>query len=72
MIMKMEYKRVVGLAEEQALDKYFECNMNLTKAARELFIHRNSMQYRLKRIFKKTGLNPLVITDLLSLMGYSK
>jgi purine catabolism regulator len=32
------------------LDVYFQCQGNITKGAQQLFIHRNTMIYRLDRI----------------------
>lgn len=37
---------------------YCKCNMNLSETARNLFIHRNSLVYRLDKITELTSLNP--------------
>ena len=34
----------------KTLDIYFQCQGNITKAAQQLYIHRNTMIYRLERI----------------------
>ncbi|WP_343834810.1 PucR family transcriptional regulator [Bacillus horti] len=34
---------------------YFQENLNISEAAKKLFIHRNSMQYRLDKFAEKTG-----------------
>lgn len=34
---------------------YFQENLNVSEAAKKLFIHRNSLQYRLERFLEKTG-----------------
>lgn len=36
---------------------YLESNMNLTLAAKKLFIHRNSLQYRVDKFIEKTGID---------------
>jgi DNA-binding PucR family transcriptional regulator len=36
---------------------YLECNMNLTLAAKKLYIHRNSLQYRVDKFIEKTGID---------------
>jgi len=42
----------------KTLDVLFKNNLNISKCARELFIHRNTMLFRLEKIQKLTGLNP--------------
>lgn len=36
---------------------YCRCNMNISQAAKQLYIHRNTLMYRLKKIEKLTGLD---------------
>jgi sugar diacid utilization regulator len=36
---------------------YLESNMNLSLAAKKLFIHRNSLQYRVDKFIEKTGID---------------
>lgn len=36
---------------------FIECNSNSTMAAKKLFIHRNSLQYRIDKFIEKTGVN---------------
>lgn len=52
---------VVGsLTEEEIelLNCYYECNMSLKETAERLFIHKNTVQYRLDKIQNKIGINP--------------
>jgi len=51
----------------ETLHTFFECNMNQKKTAEKLFIHRNSLLYRLKRIEELTCTNLDDIDSLLSL-----
>lgn len=39
------------------VEKMFENNLNISEAARQLFIHRNTLVYRLDKIHKVTGLD---------------
>lgn len=39
------------------INKFFELNLNLSETARQLYIHRNTLAYRLERIEKMTGLD---------------
>ena len=39
------------------VEKMFENNLNISEAARQLFIHRNTLVYRLDKIHKSTGLD---------------
>lgn len=34
-----------------------ECNLNLAEASRKLYVHRNTLMYRLNKIYKQTGLD---------------
>ncbi|WP_019376156.1 PucR family transcriptional regulator [Virgibacillus halodenitrificans] len=36
---------------------FFQCNLNVSVAAKELHMHRNSLQYRLDKFFDKTGID---------------
>lgn len=41
----------------ETMTKFFENNLNLSEAARKLYIHRNTLIYRLEKIQKVTGLD---------------
>lgn len=38
---------------------------NISKAANELYVHRNTLQYRIDRFFQETGINLKIMDDLL-------
>lgn len=40
------------------LEVYYENDMSLKQTAEELYIHKNTLQYRLERIYEKSGFNP--------------
>ena len=45
------------------LKTYYENQMSLKAAAEKLFIHKNTLQYRLERIHRQSGLDPRNIQD---------
>jgi len=53
----MEHDRTRGSDLVRTLRTYFAAGANASEAADRLFLHRNSMLYRLERIQKLTGLD---------------
>jgi len=53
----MEHDRTRGSDLVRTLKTYFAAGANASEAADRLFLHRNSMLYRLERIQKLTGLD---------------
>ncbi len=51
-----------------SLEAFSAANLNVAVAAHGLFIHPNTLRYRLRRIAERTGCDPHVFTDLLELM----
>lgn len=41
----------------KTIKTYIECNSNATYAAKQLYIHRNSLQYRIDKFSERTGLD---------------
>ncbi|UZJ78218.1 PucR family transcriptional regulator [Fictibacillus sp. KU28468] len=41
----------------QSIKVFLECNMNLSMAAKKLYIHRNSLQYRVDKFIERTGID---------------
>ena len=39
------------------IQKFFENNLNVSETSRQLFIHRNTLVYRLDKILKMTGMD---------------
>lgn len=58
-----------GFDEEEltAIYTFFECSLNISEAARRLFVHRNTLVHRLEKIQKKTGLDIRIFEDALTL-----
>ena len=48
------------------------CNLNVSKAAKKLNYHRNSVVYHVEQIEKKTGLDPLRFYDMIELLKENK
>ncbi len=56
--LKEDYKDVFkGFNYEliQTLEEILKCDLSLTKAAKNLYIHRNTLMYRIEKIKKETG-----------------
>jgi len=41
----------------QTVEMFFECNLNVSETARQLYIHRNTLVYRLDKIERMIGLD---------------
>ena len=48
------------------IQKFFENNLNVSETARQLFVHRNTLVYRLEKLQKTTGLDIRVFEDALT------
>ena len=48
------------------IQKFFENNLNISETARQLYVHRNTLVYRLEKIQKLTGLDVRVFDDALT------
>lgn len=59
----------VELFDEETLstvNQFFENNLNISETARQLYVHRNTLVYRLEKIQKMTGLDVRVFEDALT------
>lgn len=65
--LKQKYiKNIVSKLKDEEihiLKVYFEHNMELKNTANDLFIHTNTLQYKLDKINKKIGFNPRTFKD---------
>ena len=48
------------------INKFFENNLNVSETSRQLYIHRNTLVYRLDKLQKSTGLDLRVFEDAIS------
>ena len=60
---KIEMKVILALADS---------DMNLSKVARDMFCHRNTALYHVKKIQTATGLDPMKFYDLCKLVRMVK
>ncbi|MFK9093802.1 CdaR family transcriptional regulator [Bacillus salipaludis] len=51
----------------ETLQTFFDCNLNIKEAANKLFIHRNTLIYRLKKIKTESGYDPQNFKDAFAL-----
>ncbi len=49
--------------EKELLRTYFSLEMSLADTAEKLFLHKNTLQYKLNHIYKRCGLNPRKFRD---------
>ena len=61
MFLKEVFKKgsIESLDQETlfTIQKFFENNLNVSETSRKLFVHRNTLVYRLEKIKKLTGLD---------------
>lgn len=48
------------------INKFFENNLNVAETSRQLFVHRNTLVYRIEKIQKSTGLDLRNFDDALT------
>ena len=82
-LCEMFMKEVFGGKLPESLDdetlntinKFFDNNLNISETSRQLFLHRNTLVYRLEKIQKSTGLDirvfDVALTFKMALMGSS-
>ena len=56
-------ERILTEETVETAEHFFEADLNLSVAARRMFVHRNTLTYRLDRIRKETGLDLRVFRD---------
>ncbi len=56
-IFKKESLDVLDDETLQTIEKFFENNLNVSETSRQLFVHRNTLVYRLDKIERLTGLD---------------
>ncbi len=55
--------RRISTEDRELLKLYYEAQMSLKAASEKLYIHKNTLQYRLERIHRQCGLDPRNIQD---------
>ena len=51
---------------QTTINKFFENNLNVSETSRQLFVHRNTLVYRIEKLQKSTGLDIRVFDDALT------
>ncbi len=59
---------IVDFDEETltTVNKFFENNLNVSETSRQLFVHRNTLVYRIEKLEKSTGLDVRTFDDALT------
>ena len=57
------------VTQAEIVIKLAKNNINAAATAREMFMHRNTVDYHVRMIHRNTGLNPLNFYDLTALLG---
>ncbi|MGE7760233.1 CdaR family transcriptional regulator [Peribacillus sp. NPDC097895] len=63
-------ERILGNLSDkliETLHQFFLCNLNIGECAKRMYIHRNSLIYRIKKIKETTGYNPQELNDAITL-----
>ncbi|MBQ1531927.1 MAG: helix-turn-helix domain-containing protein [Solobacterium sp.] len=55
--------RRISAPDLELLKVYYDCRLSLKEASGQLFIHKNTLQYRLERIHRQCGLDPRNVRD---------
>ena len=62
-----EMKKFAKIFEDQSMMQtvrvYLDCGMNISETSRRLYMHRNTLMYRLNNIRKRTGLDLSTFRD---------
>lgn len=68
-VVKLVEKTITVLDDDlkETVKVFFDCNLSINKAAKNLFVHRNTMTYRLDRVKNLTGLDPRNFYDAIYL-----
>lgn len=53
---------------KSSIDAFFMNNLNISETSRNAFMHRNTLLYRIDKIYKMTGLNIREFNDAVTLM----
>lgn len=72
--IKVYNEKILGSLSEiqiseynEIIDTFVKYNGSITKTSEELFIHKNTLQYRLNKLRELTGYDPRVISDMVVL-----
>ncbi|GAF66032.1 hypothetical protein BTS2_2932 [Bacillus sp. TS-2] len=67
---QLYYERILGDLSDKwidTLEHFFTCNLNIAECAKDMYIHRNSLIYRIKKIKEISGYDPQKFEDAIQL-----
>ncbi len=62
-VFNEEFEKLLNQEIINTIEVFFSCDLNLTDTANKLFIHRNTLLYRMEKIQKATGLDLRKFSD---------
>jgi carbohydrate diacid regulator len=66
----MVYENQIGVLIDQetlaTINTFFDNNLNVSETARQLFVHRNTLVYRMEKLEKVTGLDIRTFEDAMT------
>ena len=65
-LCKMFIKEIFDNKTLTTINKFFENSLNVSETSRQLYIHRNTLVYRLDKLQKSTGLDLRVFEDAIT------
>ncbi len=66
MLFNRRNQRIFNEEMINTIDTFFECHLNVSESARRLYIHRNTLVYRLDKVQKATGLDLRSLDDAIT------
>lgn len=70
--IKGDTKRRLSELHRNVIFAMSNANMNISEAAKLMYMHRNSIVYNIEMITKRTGKNPINFYDLIQLVELAK
>lgn len=70
--LSQHIKEAIGKDEAESVLAFAAYSMKITDAAQAMFVHRNTLIYRLDKVRRSTGLNPYNFDDLGKLVPLAK
>ena len=69
---QLDKKKALKPEDAEMILTIADCNINLAQVAQKLYVHRNTVSYRIERIRKQTGLDATKFYDLVKLVELVK
>ncbi len=69
-IQEMEFESIDNEEDLRTINTFFECDLNVSKTAQQLYLHRNTLIYRLDKYQKEMGLDVRKFDDAMKFKLY--